>query len=226
MSQGDIGLDKESAELLLKSVKGYAIYLLDPGGHVTSWNPGAEAIKGYAPKEILGKHFSMFYTPEDLAAGEPERELLAATSGMFEAEGWRLRKNGERFWASVTVTPLFEEGGRLRGFAKVTRDMTEQRRGHEQRIRLERAEEALRLRDEFLGEVKRNMNSILTTIRIHVQSLKASIDTLTGEPPSGVRAKLTTLEWGLDRMSKSIDEVLRTASKTAERLSEQLRAQS
>ena len=223
MENDEVELDDESARLLLKSVKGYAIYMLDPGGHVTSWNAGAEAIKGYSPKEILGKHFSVFYTPENVSLGEPERDLVVATSGSTESEGWRLRKSGERFWASLTVTPLFGAAGRLRGFAKVTRDLTELRLAHEQQIRLERAEEALRLRDEFLGEVNRNINLILTSIRIHIQSLKASIDTLSGERSSGINAKLTMLEWGINRMSNSIDDVVRTASATADRLVGELR---
>jgi PAS domain S-box-containing protein len=223
MSLKDTSLDDESARLLLRSVTGYAIYLLDPGGHVTSWNPGAEMIKGYAAAEILGQHFSVFYTPEEIATGEPDRELVSATSAPYEAEGWRVRKNGERFWASVTVTPLFHSDGRLRGFAKVTRDLTEQRRAHEERVRLERAEEALRLRDQFLDEVKQNLSLILTTIRIHVQSLKGTVDTMSGETRAGVNARITTLEWGLDRLSKSIDKVLQTASETAERLVRQLR---
>ena len=120
------------------------------------------------------------------------------------------------------MTPLLDDQKRLRGFAKVTRDLTEQRRAHEQRIRLERAEEALRVRDEFLSDVKRNINSILTTIRIHVQSLKATIDSLSGETPPGIRAKLTTFEWGLERMSKTIDAVIVTANETSERLLQQL----
>lgn len=113
-----LDLDSESVRLLLKSVRGYAIYSLDPGGYVTSWNPGALSIKGYWLDEVLGKHFSMFYTPEDRAAGEPERELISATSSVHSAEGWRVRKNGERFWASVTLTALFDDSGELRGFAK------------------------------------------------------------------------------------------------------------
>jgi PAS domain S-box-containing protein len=217
------GFDDESARLLLGSVKGYAIYLLDPGGHVTSWNAGAESIKGYSAKEIVGKHFSLFYTPEDRAAGEPDRELVSATSTTYETEGWRLRKNGERFWAGVTVTPLFDKSGGLRGFAKITRDMTEQHRAQEQRIRLERAEEALRIRDQFLAGVRRSLDAVLASIRIHVQSLKGTVDSFSGDTPAGIKAKLTTLEWGLDRMSRTIDEVLETTRESAEQLVLQLR---
>jgi PAS domain S-box-containing protein len=190
---------------------------------VTTWNPGAEAIKGYSADEILGKHFSLFYTPEDRACGEPEREIAAATSGAYEAEGWRLRKNGERFWASVAVSPLFHPDGGLRGFAKITRDLTEQRRAYEERIRLERAEETLRVRDQFLDEAKRNLNSILTTIRIHVHSLKSTVDGVGGETPPGLQAKLTTLEWGLDRLARRIEDALQTIGETADRLVRQHR---
>ncbi len=214
----DIGLDPESARLLLKNVKGYAIYLLDPGGHIVSWNPGAEAIKGYSADEIIGKHFSIFYTAEEQEAGEPDRELVAATSGVYETEGWRVRKNRQQFWASVTLTPLYDEGGRLKGFAKVTRDMTEYRRAQEARIRLERAEEALQLRDQFLGEAKRSLNLILATIRIHVEALKNTVEPVRGETAAGVSAKLTTLEWGLDRLSNMIEDVLRMAAEAGDKL--------
>ena len=217
-----IGLDANTARLLLKSVRGYAIYLLDPGGHVTTWNPGAEAIKGYSAKEVFGKHFSIFYTPEDRTVGEPERELTAASSGVYKSEGWRLRKDGQRFWASVTLTPLIDESNDLRGFAKVTQDMTEHRRAQEERIRLERAEEALLLRDKFLDEAKSSLNVILTSIRIHVNSLKATVEIVGGESSPAIKAKLTTLEWGLDRLSKMTDDVLSLAADTGNKLVQQL----
>ena len=211
-------LTEESARLLLQSVKGYAIYLLDPGGHVTSWNPGAQAIKGYAPAEVLGKHFSLFYSEEDRAAGAPERELLEASSGVHETEGWRVRRDGQRFWAHVTLTPLFTETGALRGYAKVTRDMTEQRRAQEQRIRMERAEEALQLRDEFLAQASQSLNTTLTTLRMHIATLKSTVGDLQGSSAQQVAAKLTTLEWGLDRLTRSTEQVLRTATEAGERL--------
>jgi PAS domain S-box-containing protein len=138
--------------MLLKSVQRFAIYLLNPGGHVTTWNPAAQTIKGYSLHEVLERYFSIFYAPEDRAAGEPEREIISATSGVYSTEGWRVRKDGQRFWANVTLTALFNDSGELRGFAKVTRDMTEYRRAQEERIRLERAEEALRFPDQFLHE--------------------------------------------------------------------------
>jgi PAS domain S-box-containing protein len=211
-------LSAESARLLLQSVKGYAIYLLDPGGHITTWNPGAESIKGYTSEEVLGQHFSRFYTPEDRAAGAPERELLAASAGVHETEGWRVRRDGQRFWAHVTLTPLFTGSGALRGFAKVTRDMTEQRRAQQQRIRMERAEEALQLRDEFLAQASQSLNSTLTTLRMHIATLKSTVGNLEGSSPQQVAAKLTTLEWGLDRLTRATEQVLRTATEASERL--------
>jgi PAS domain S-box-containing protein len=114
--------------LLVESVKDYGIFILDPGGHITTWNEGAQRIKGYSAAEIIGKHFSIFYPAEDVAAGKCERELaIALEEGRFEEEGWRLRKDGTRFWANVTITALRLEGGEHIGFAKVTRDLTERK---------------------------------------------------------------------------------------------------
>ncbi|MFG2622822.1 PAS domain S-box protein [Streptomyces sp. NPDC048507] len=114
--------------LLVTSVLDYGIFMLDPTGHVSSWNAGAERIKGYGAPDIIGKHFSVFYPPEDIAADKPGLELEAAIAdGRLEDEGWRIRKDGSRFWANVVITPLFGETGELRGFGKVTRDMTERR---------------------------------------------------------------------------------------------------
>ncbi|MGH8140323.1 MAG: PAS domain S-box protein [Steroidobacteraceae bacterium] len=129
-------LDDRSFRLLVDSVKDYAILMLDPAGHVVSWNAGALAIKGYAAEEILGAHFSRFYPPESLAHGLPRYELeVASREGRFEDEGWRVRKDGTRFWANVVITALYDERGRLIGFCNVTRDLTERRR-HEEGLRL------------------------------------------------------------------------------------------
>ncbi|CAM5287433.1 hypothetical protein SAVIM338S_00245 [Streptomyces avidinii] len=114
--------------LLVTSVLDYGIFMLDPEGHVSSWNAGAERIKGFGAADIIGKHFSVFYPPEDIAARKPHMELeTAIAEGRMEDEGWRIRKDGSRFWANVVITPLFDETGELRGFGKVTRDMTERR---------------------------------------------------------------------------------------------------
>lgn len=129
--------------ILLQGVTDYAIYMLDPDGRVTNWNTGAERIKGYSPAEVIGEHFSRFYTPEDFNAGVPERALeTARETGHYEAEGWRVRKDGTRFWASVVIDAIHDEDGKLIGFGKITRDMTERR---EAQLRLN--ENHLRVRD-------------------------------------------------------------------------------
>ena len=120
---------EERLRLLVESVHEYAILTLDPKGHITSWNSGAQRIKGYAAEEIVGQHFSRFYTPEDLQAEKPRRELAIATqTGRYEEEGWRLRKDGSKFWANVVISAMRDESGDLRGFSKVTRDVTERKR--------------------------------------------------------------------------------------------------
>lgn len=119
-------------QLLVDSIKDYAIIMLDPQGTVTSWNPAAQRLKGWSAEEIIGQHFSRFYPPEDVEQGKTEMELrMAAQDGRFEDEGWRVRKDGSRFWANVIVTPLRGRDGRLLGFGKVTRDLTERRNAEE-----------------------------------------------------------------------------------------------
>ncbi|HZY67314.1 MAG TPA: PAS domain S-box protein, partial [Devosia sp.] len=119
--------------LLVDAISDYAIYMLDAGGHVASWNPGAQRFKGYTADEILGEHFSRFYTPEDRATALPTRALLTArTEGRFEHEGWRVKKDGTRFWAHVIIDPIVAPNGEVIGYAKVTRDLTERRRAEEE----------------------------------------------------------------------------------------------
>src|SRR5215211_2540669 len=137
--------NEERFRLLVEGVKDYAIFMLDPDGKVASWNEGAHRIKGYRHKEIVGHHFSVFYPEEDLKRSKPERELeIAQEEGSYEEEGWRVRKDGSRFWASVLITALWDEAGGLRGFAKVTRDITERKR----------AEEEIQQLNETLEELK------------------------------------------------------------------------
>jgi len=134
---------EERYRLLVESVTDYALYMLDPDGFVVSWNSGAERLKGYTEHEIVGRHFSQFYPEEDVRNGMPARTLhIAATEGRFDAEGWRVRKNGERFWAHVVVDPILAPTGTLIGFAKVTRDLSERRVAEES---LRRSEEQFRL---------------------------------------------------------------------------------
>src|SRR5580692_8837402 len=123
---------EEHLRLLVDGVKDCAIFMLDPSGRVASWNQGAERIKGYKTSEIVGRHFSCFYPPETVKNRKPERELQTAiTEGHYKEEGWRIRKDGSRFWANVVITALRDETGKLRGFSKITRDITEHRRAEE-----------------------------------------------------------------------------------------------
>jgi PAS domain S-box-containing protein len=118
--------------LLVENIRDYAVFVLDPEGKVLTWNPGAQALKGYTRDEIVGVHFSKFYLPEAVASGWPERELLLARKeGRFADEGWRVRKDGTSFWASVIITALVSPGGNLVGFAKVTQDLTDRRQAEE-----------------------------------------------------------------------------------------------
>src|ERR1700704_2109946 len=152
-SGGDVENFRQSEErfrLLVESVRDYAIFMLDPDGHVLTWNAGAERFKGYKAHEIIGQHFSRFYPPEALASRLPEHELkVASATGVFEDEGWRVRKDGSLFWANVVITALRNVQGELVGFAKVTRDLT-QRRAHEEDLR--RSEEHFRLLVESVAD--------------------------------------------------------------------------
>lgn len=135
--------------LLVESVKDYAIFLLGPTGHVMSWNDGAQRIKGYTRDEIVGKHFSIFYPPRDVQHGKPDYGLkTAADEGRWQEEGWRVRKDGSRFWASVVITALVDSRGELIGFAKVTRDLSERKRAEEERAQILDLEHAARLEAE------------------------------------------------------------------------------
>ncbi len=161
--------------LLVQGVKDYAIYMLDPQGNVTNWNPGAAAIKGYAEDEIVGRHFSTFYTEEDRQAGEPQRALRMAAAGKYEVEAWRVRKDGTRFRAGVLIDPIHAETGALIGFAKVTRDLTE--RWHAQQ-EIERARETMAQAQKMeavgrlTGGVAHDFNNLLTIIRSSADLLK------------------------------------------------------
>jgi PAS domain S-box-containing protein len=159
--------------LLVESVKDYAIFMLDPHGYVASWNPGAEHLKGYRAEEIIGKHFSVFYPAEDVERRKPPLELEAAIAdGRIEDEGWRVRKDGTLFWANVVITAVYDRAGVLRGFAKVTRDLTERRRAEEERIRLAKAQAALELHEEFLSIASHELRTPLGALRLQLAALE------------------------------------------------------
>jgi PAS domain S-box-containing protein len=132
MTSSQLEESKESFSLLVSGIKDYAIYMLDGEGRVISWNEGAQRIKGYETADILSKHFSIFYLPEDVASGKPQYELQQAIAyGRYEDEGWRIRKDGTKFWAGITISTLYDEDGSLRGFVKLTRDITEKKKAED-----------------------------------------------------------------------------------------------
>jgi PAS domain S-box-containing protein len=218
----------EPFRLLVASVKDYAIFLLDPEGRIVSWNEGAERIKGYRPGEIIGKHFSVFYLPEDVAAGKPARLLEAACAeGRVEDEGWRLRKDGSRFWGDAVLTPLFDAHGSLVGFAKVTRDLTERRRAEEQARLLERekaaraaAEEGVRARDRFLSVASHELRTPLNPLLIHIQLLlrAARAGTLEGPVSGRVLQMLETCEGQVKQFTRLVNDLLDVSGIAAGRL--------
>ncbi|WP_448098408.1 PAS domain S-box protein [Luteibacter yeojuensis] len=187
----------EQFRLLVQGVADYAIYMLDPEGNVSSWNSGAERIKGYMPDEIIGRHYSAFFSPEDVARHEPWSNLQAAKDeGRLETEGWRVRKDGSRFWAHVILDRIDDESGKFVGFAKVTRDVTEQRAVSRA---LEQAREALfqsqklEAIGQLTGGVAHDFNNLLMAIHGNLElltqreDLPAKAGTLVTNALSGVR---------------------------------------
>lgn len=177
---------EESFRLMVESVTDYAIVMLDPDGMVVSWNSGAERIKGYAAAEIVGQHFSRFYPPEDIKRGFPQRDLDAvAANGRFEDEGWRLRKDGSMFWANVVYTAIRDQSGNLRGYAQLTRDLTERRRldqvlqdnNAELKKAKSIAEKASLAKSDFLSSMSHELRTPLNAILGFAQLLEA------GSPP-------------------------------------------
>ena len=189
------GVSEHSFRLLVEGVKDYSIYMLDPEGRVTTWNPGVERIKGYRREEFVGQHFSRFYPPEDV--DKAYRALrMAESEGTFEEEGWRVRKDGSRFWAHVVLTAIRDERGNLVGFAKVTRDLTERRRAEAERIRLAQAQEAVRLRDEFLSIASHELKTPLQNVKLQLELFGRTIDKL--EDPDA-KAQLVQRMKSVDR---------------------------
>jgi diguanylate cyclase (GGDEF)-like protein/PAS domain S-box-containing protein len=154
--------EEEKFRLLVEGVTDYAIYMLDPRGHVVNWNAGAERAKGYTSQEILGQHFSLFYSAQDRQAKTPETNLnIARTTGRFEDQGWRYRKDGSAFWAHVVIDAIHDDGGRLIGYAKITRDVTE-RREYEQQIL--RARDLAEAQSERMSSMSRFLDTIISSI--------------------------------------------------------------
>ncbi len=193
--------------LLVAGVTDYSMFMLDTKGIITSWNAGAQRIKGYDAHEIIGESFSRFYTVDDRAAGLPEKALKAAvTKGTYEAEGWRVRKDGSLFWASVVIDSIYDEQGALIGFAKITRDATERREAQEtlQRAQLQLSQsQKMEALGQLTGGIAHDFNNMLMVVSGHAQSLKRRLDA-----PRDIRAI----------------EAIELASNRGERLTRQLLA--
>jgi PAS domain S-box-containing protein len=190
-------VSEERFRLLVESVRDYAIFMLDIDGTVRSWNAGAQAIKGYAPEEIIGRHFSAFYTPQDREAGRPAKGLQAAIAhGRTEDEGWRVRKDGTVFWANVVITAVRDHAGELIGFAKVTRDMTERRR-------FEELERSSRMMHEFLAMLAHELRNPLAPIRNAVTVMQ--LETL---PSPALRNCRDIIDRQLTHVTHLVDDLL------------------
>jgi len=189
----DLVRSEERLRLLVEGVKDYAIFLLDPAGHVMTWNVGAERIKGYAADEVIGRHFSIFYTPEDVTRGKPDKELeIARTSERYEEEGERVRKDGSRFWAVVTVTALYDPTGKHVGFAKITRDITERKRAAEQLN--------LMVESTPVGMLMVNQEGAITLVNRQVETLFGyTRDELMGQPVETLLPEKLRLQHSHDR---------------------------
>ncbi len=174
--------------LLVNGVIDYALYMLDPNGVVTNWNAGGQRIKGYRPEEIIGQHFSRFYSSADQAAGRPARALrLALENGRYEEEGWRVRKDGTFFWASVVIDPIRDEENRLLGFAKITRDITERREAQQEmeKLQLKLAQsQKLDALGQLTGGVAHDFNNLLMVISGGLNALKK----VAADDPKALRA--------------------------------------
>jgi PAS domain S-box-containing protein len=199
---------EERFRLLVESVQDYAIFLLDPGGHVISWNVGAERIKGYTAAEILGRHLSAFYPGEDVEAGKPGRLLrTAAAEGRVVDEGWRIRKDGSRFWAYVTITALRDREGKLEGFAKVTRDMTERKHYEEKLHKL--TGQLLNAQDEERRRLARELHDAIAP---NLTGLALNLDMLQ-EFATAASSEAATLLSRSQALAKNVAEDLRNLSR-------------
>ncbi|UPJ55935.1 PAS domain-containing sensor histidine kinase [Bradyrhizobium sp. 192] len=204
--QRDLFESERSFRLLVEGVADYALYMLDPRGIITSWNIGGERIKGYSPNEILGQHFSRFYTETDRANGKPARALgIAREKGRYEEEGWRVRKDGTFFWASVVIDPIYE-GGELVGFAKITRDITERRNTQ---LKLEAMQKQLAESQKFdalgqlTGGVAHDFNNLLMIISGSLHMLKRGAD-----DPTKLQRAISAIETATKRGAALTNQLL------------------
>jgi len=189
--------------LLVDQITDYAIFLLTPSGEIATWTQAAERIKGYKPQEIIGKHFRVFYRPQDQATRKPEHELeIAGARGRFEDEGWRIRKDGSRFWANVIITAIRDSKGQLLGFGKVTRDLTERKKAEEQLRELSGC--LLKAQDQERKRVGRELHD---TIGQYLAAAKMSLDGSSSREPLSEAELRQQIDDSLPNIDKAIREV-------------------
>ena len=211
-AQNALSRQAQQFRLLIESVVDYAIYLVDPKGIITSWNQGAERNKGYKAQEIIGKHFRTFYTPEEQAAGVPEQALATAErTGRYEAEGWRVRKDGSRFWANAIIDAIRSPEGALLGFAKITRDMTEKKKAEaelaqarEQLFQIQKLE-AL---GQLTGGVAHDFNNLLTIISGNIEIAQRAVEAGGEKAAQQVRRLLANAHTGAKRAATLTQRLL------------------
>jgi PAS domain S-box-containing protein len=217
--------------LFIEAVEDYAIFMLDSSGHVASWNSGAQRIKGYKADEIIGQHFSKFYTPPDIERKHPQFELkVASEKGRYEEEGWRVRKDGTRFWANVVITAIRDETGQLIGYGKVTRDLTERKRQEEreEELRAEQlaraqAEAASKAKSEFLTKISHELRTPLNAIIGYVDLLELGVQ---GPLTDDQTASLDRVRRSSQHLLALINDVLNVARAHAGGITYQLKSES
>ncbi|WP_395812276.1 PAS domain S-box protein [Archangium minus] len=211
---------EERFRMLLAGVKDFAIFMLDAGGRVETWNLGAERLYGHSAEEIVGQHVSELYTEESRREGCVEEDLSTASlHGRHESECERVRKDGSRYWAHVITTALRDSDGRLRGFAKVTRDVTDKRRAEEERERLlQELKEAVAVRDEFLSIASHELKTPLTSVKLNLHALEHRTEVAAGKTEGEGSRKLMRIHGQIDRLAKLVNSLLDVSRITANRL--------
>ena len=195
--------------LLIENIKDYAIFMLDPEGYITTWNIGAAQIKGYQAEEIIGRHFSTFYTPADQERGKPARGLeTARREGRFLDEGWRVRKDGSQFWASVVITAIYDHAGQLLGFGKVTRDLTERKRMEDALAKQYEAQEAIRMRDAFLSVAAHELKTPITNLQGFAQVTLRHIEKATTLDRARIARAFHMIDAQADKLAQLVKQLL------------------
>lgn len=223
LAQNKLLESEERSRLMIQGVKDYAIFMLDPQGKVASWNEGAERIKQYSADEIIGRSMRTFYLEEDLVNKKPDHEIEVATAvGRFEDEGWRVRKDGSKFWANVIITAVRNSSGKLMGFSKITRDLTERKNAEEKLKELNEGLEkkvqkrtkelqfAVKSRDEFLSLASHELKTPLTTFKLQTQIRKKNLEKhgITYFTPEKISKIILDDERQIDRLTRLVDDML------------------